>query len=297
MAPEILSNVNIEARPSIDVWSMGCILYSLVCGELPFNGKSSLEIIDKIKKGEYQFPTNCSIGYQCRKLIRSMLNVDYQKRISIKEVINHPWMQEGLHLKKAAENPTRKGANSPLKSGKKSKLKTHPKLEKEKEYANLSGEEFSPSIGKQSPKDHKPASKLNFHFPNIEKYKREPGVLRPKQKNQIGISNEGRKTFWKQANLDKQALLKNSNWDTVYNKSLPSSIHALHKPKEDDQAVIIYKKAKKNYIHQAVLQVGKKLSSGNLPSPLKQIPKQRVTYLNSESKKSEVRSHVYQTES
>jgi len=91
MAPEILSRENIEARPSIDIWSIGCILFALVCGELPFNG-SSREIKSKVQKGEFQFPQDCTLSYHCRKLIKSMLTVDYRKRIAIKQVLKHPWL-------------------------------------------------------------------------------------------------------------------------------------------------------------------------------------------------------------
>ena len=92
MAPEVLSRENIEARPSIDIWSMGCVLFDMICGELPFNGRTSGEIINKIKKGEFQFPQDSEVSYYCRKLIRSMLNVNYRKRITIKELSCHPWI-------------------------------------------------------------------------------------------------------------------------------------------------------------------------------------------------------------
>eukprot|EP00826_Nyctotherus_ovalis_P049644 TRINITY_DN6015_c0_g6_i1.p1 TRINITY_DN6015_c0_g6~~TRINITY_DN6015_c0_g6_i1.p1 ORF type:complete len:345 (-),score=81.09 TRINITY_DN6015_c0_g6_i1:67-1101(-) len=93
MAPEVISRENIEARPSLDVWSMGCVLFALVCGELPFSAKSSREIKEKIKKGEFQFPKDCTVSYYCRKLIKSMLTVDYRRRITIKEILQHPWIE------------------------------------------------------------------------------------------------------------------------------------------------------------------------------------------------------------
>ncbi|RYZ33083.1 MAG: hypothetical protein EOP49_36460, partial [Sphingobacteriales bacterium] len=53
MAPEVITGKNRAANPAIDVWSMGCILYTLLHGETPFNG-SKREIIDGIVKGEYR---------------------------------------------------------------------------------------------------------------------------------------------------------------------------------------------------------------------------------------------------
>eukprot|EP00826_Nyctotherus_ovalis_P034934 TRINITY_DN2953_c0_g1_i13.p1 TRINITY_DN2953_c0_g1~~TRINITY_DN2953_c0_g1_i13.p1 ORF type:complete len:338 (+),score=55.20 TRINITY_DN2953_c0_g1_i13:846-1859(+) len=92
MAPEILTGKNIEARPALDVWSMGCMLFALVCGELPFNGNTVAEIIERIKLGSYTFPKNSSISADCKSLIHKMLLTDYKKRITIKEILRGPWV-------------------------------------------------------------------------------------------------------------------------------------------------------------------------------------------------------------
>ncbi len=92
MAPEVLTGANIEAHPALDVWSLGCMLFAMICGELPFSGKTSAEVVERIKKGEFQFPHSSNVSYYCRKLIRSMLTVEYQKRISMGKISRHPWM-------------------------------------------------------------------------------------------------------------------------------------------------------------------------------------------------------------
>lgn len=92
MAPEILTGENTEARPALDVWSMGCILFALVCGELPFNGKTVGEIIERIKSGSYAFPKDSSTSASCRSLIRRMLLADHRRRITIKEILRDPWV-------------------------------------------------------------------------------------------------------------------------------------------------------------------------------------------------------------
>ena len=40
MAPEILTGENTSADPAIDIFSLGCILYALVIGKLPFEGEN-----------------------------------------------------------------------------------------------------------------------------------------------------------------------------------------------------------------------------------------------------------------
>ena len=55
MAPEILSGYNMEALVSVDVWSLGCILYELLTGERLFKGKRE-EIVRKVLKAEVNYP-------------------------------------------------------------------------------------------------------------------------------------------------------------------------------------------------------------------------------------------------
>jgi serine/threonine protein kinase len=46
MAPEVLSNKASEASPNMDIWAIGCMMYAMVFGKLPFDGK-----FDLMKKG------------------------------------------------------------------------------------------------------------------------------------------------------------------------------------------------------------------------------------------------------
>ncbi len=44
-----------EYDEKCDVWSCGVILYILLCGYPPFSGKSEQEILDKVRKGKFEF--------------------------------------------------------------------------------------------------------------------------------------------------------------------------------------------------------------------------------------------------
>ena len=56
MAPETLTGQSKSIGPNIDIWAMGVILFALVCGDLPFGGNTSEEILDKIIHAKYRFP-------------------------------------------------------------------------------------------------------------------------------------------------------------------------------------------------------------------------------------------------
>jgi serine/threonine protein kinase len=44
MSPEVISGVNTEILPSIDVWSLGCLLYEMLTGKFLFDGSNRNEI-------------------------------------------------------------------------------------------------------------------------------------------------------------------------------------------------------------------------------------------------------------
>ncbi|KAI5106782.1 serine/threonine-protein kinase SIK1 isoform X1, partial [Silurus meridionalis] len=88
-APEVFEGKEYEG-PQLDIWSLGVVLYVLVCGSLPFDGESLPTLRQRVTEGRFRIPFFMS--EDCENLIRKMLVVDPAKRISIAQIKQHRWM-------------------------------------------------------------------------------------------------------------------------------------------------------------------------------------------------------------
>ncbi|KAM8989507.1 serine/threonine-protein kinase SIK2 [Ara ararauna] len=88
-APEVFEGQQYEG-PQLDIWSMGVVLYVLVCGALPFDGPTLPILRQRVLEGRFRIPYFMSEG--CEHLIRRMLVLDPSKRLTIAQIKEHKWM-------------------------------------------------------------------------------------------------------------------------------------------------------------------------------------------------------------
>lgn len=93
MPPEVLSGKDKTVTPAIDIWAIGCILFAMVCGELPFNGATNKEVKHKIIEGKYAFPSAVEkqLSPEIKDLIAKILVVDPEERYKITDIERHYW--------------------------------------------------------------------------------------------------------------------------------------------------------------------------------------------------------------
>jgi len=97
MAPEVLmgyfSDSVIEYRQKYnekaDLWSMGTIIFMMMTGYYPFEGKHPLQVLENIKKGIQKYPPNLKISKCCKSLIYELLQNEPERRMNYEEFFKH----------------------------------------------------------------------------------------------------------------------------------------------------------------------------------------------------------------
>eukprot|EP01060_Flectonema_neradi_P020013 TRINITY_DN27529_c0_g1_i1.p1 TRINITY_DN27529_c0_g1~~TRINITY_DN27529_c0_g1_i1.p1 ORF type:complete len:307 (+),score=60.66 TRINITY_DN27529_c0_g1_i1:37-957(+) len=88
MAPEVLKEKGYDGKKA-DIWSAGVILYAMLAGYLPFDDPNMNVLCDKIEAGEYRMSRKFSPN--AADFIKRMLTVDPDKRITLEQMIEHPF--------------------------------------------------------------------------------------------------------------------------------------------------------------------------------------------------------------
>ncbi|XP_072381145.1 uncharacterized protein [Diabrotica undecimpunctata] len=90
-APELFQGLKYDG-PKADIWSLGVVLYVLVCGSLPFDGPTLNALRNVVIEGKFRIPYFMS--QDCEHLIRHMLVVDPDKRLTVPQILKHRWLSD-----------------------------------------------------------------------------------------------------------------------------------------------------------------------------------------------------------
>ncbi|XP_017844167.1 serine/threonine-protein kinase BRSK2 isoform X2 [Drosophila busckii] len=90
--PEVIRGEKYDGRKA-DVWSCGVILYALLVGALPFDDDNLRQLLEKVKRGVFHIPH--FVPPDCQSLLRGMIEVNPDRRLTLAEINRHPWVTAG----------------------------------------------------------------------------------------------------------------------------------------------------------------------------------------------------------
>lgn len=91
IAPEILNKKGHSYE--VDIWSIGCVMYTLLAGQPPFETKSLKDTYSKIRKCDYRLPS--TVRKAAAEMIIAMLQSNPDKRPTIGQLLSYEFLAQG----------------------------------------------------------------------------------------------------------------------------------------------------------------------------------------------------------
>lgn len=90
LAPEIIANLGHSYE--VDVWSLGVVVYTLLYGRPPFETSDVKKTYKRIRECQYTFNDDIMVSSNAKNLIAKLLVVDPSKRLTLDQILLHPFM-------------------------------------------------------------------------------------------------------------------------------------------------------------------------------------------------------------
>ncbi|XP_059054200.1 serine/threonine-protein kinase PLK4 [Achroia grisella] len=100
ISPEVASR-EMHGLPA-DVWGLGCMLYTLLVGRPPFHTQHIKTTLNKVINADYNIPSELSLHAQ--DLLQKLLCKDPTMRITLKEIIEHPFLNNNINVSNATRH-------------------------------------------------------------------------------------------------------------------------------------------------------------------------------------------------
>jgi len=114
IAPEVFAGGE-TAGPPRDVWAMGIILFGILCGRLPFMGKSKHQVIETIREAKLRLRENEKLSENSKQILTGMLHPNAQERMTVSEIRLMNWIDKGLPHTHTTEKSEKKEAVKSIK--------------------------------------------------------------------------------------------------------------------------------------------------------------------------------------
>ena len=130
-----------------DLWSVGTILFEMLCGRAPFTGANQIELLKNIETTEYRIPDSVHISEDADHLLRGLLQRNPLLRMSFEEFFSHTYLkidkeEEKEEEKKEEEEKKMEEESCALPSESSKKVisnRTTPHLNVSSEYVIVPG--------------------------------------------------------------------------------------------------------------------------------------------------------------
>uniref|UniRef100_A0A2K6GJL1 non-specific serine/threonine protein kinase n=1 Tax=Propithecus coquereli TaxID=379532 RepID=A0A2K6GJL1_PROCO len=110
-APKVLQGIPYQPK-AYDIWSLGVILYIMVCDFMPCDDFDIKKMLRIQKEHRVDFPRSKNLTGECKDLIYCMVQPDINRRLHIDEILSHCWVQPKARDLSSAAIPHKEGKSS-----------------------------------------------------------------------------------------------------------------------------------------------------------------------------------------